>query len=256
MTLSRQEKEKRVLELYYDKGYTYRQIARELRMSPNQIREIIKRHEEKNDALANKKKVLSVTSRAYMLFSSGRTNVEVAIKLDLPQQQITQLRMEYWKMQDQDNLASLHIETKGKVGNLWKLYEELVIKRGMSYEKVASLVDNALNKLPYTETLLEQATWAADRQQKRFDSLENCIRALQEEEKRRKRMITLHPYSYYYLSDMQSPAANTIPYYSASSLPSSSLPKGSGVNYDECEKWIKKEKPREKDEIHEMYEGV
>jgi DNA-directed RNA polymerase specialized sigma subunit len=46
MTLSREEKEKRVQELYYDKGYTYREIAKELRMSPNQIREIIKRHEE------------------------------------------------------------------------------------------------------------------------------------------------------------------------------------------------------------------
>jgi predicted DNA-binding protein YlxM (UPF0122 family) len=63
MVLSRAEKEKRVLELYYDKGYTYREIARELRMSPNQIREIIKRHEEKNDALANKKKVLSTKSK-------------------------------------------------------------------------------------------------------------------------------------------------------------------------------------------------
>lgn len=254
MVLSREEKEKRVLELYYDKGYRYRDIAKELRMSPNQIRAIIKRHEEKNDAIANKKRKLSITSQVYKLFSDGRTNVEVALKLDLPQPQVTQFRLEYLKLQDQDNLVSLHIETKGKAGYLWKLYEELVIKRGMSYEKVASLVDNALNKLPYTETLLEQAKWAADRQQERFDSLENRIRALQEEEKRRNRMITLHPSSYYYLSDMQNHEANTIPYYRASSLPSSSLPKRSGVNYDECEKWIKKEKPREKDEIDEMYE--
>jgi transposase len=56
MTLSREEKEKLVLDLYYNKGYTYRDIARELRMSPNQIREIIKRHEEKNNAIANKKR--------------------------------------------------------------------------------------------------------------------------------------------------------------------------------------------------------
>jgi Mor family transcriptional regulator len=42
MVLSREEKEKRLLELYYDKGCRYRDIAKELRMSPNQIREIIK----------------------------------------------------------------------------------------------------------------------------------------------------------------------------------------------------------------------
>jgi DNA-directed RNA polymerase specialized sigma subunit len=58
MVLSREEKEKMVLDLYYTKDYTYKQLTRELRMSPNQLREIIKRHEEKknDDAIANKKK--------------------------------------------------------------------------------------------------------------------------------------------------------------------------------------------------------
>jgi transposase-like protein len=41
MVLSREEKEKMVLDLYYNKGYTYKQLTRELRMSPNQLREII-----------------------------------------------------------------------------------------------------------------------------------------------------------------------------------------------------------------------
>jgi transposase len=63
MVLSREEKEKMVLDLYYNRGYTYKQLTRELRMSPNQIREIIKRYEEKNDAIANKKKMLSLPLR-------------------------------------------------------------------------------------------------------------------------------------------------------------------------------------------------
>jgi hypothetical protein len=50
-------------------------------MSPNQITDIIKRHEEKDDAIANKKKHLSLSSKAYKMFSEGRTNVYVAIKL-------------------------------------------------------------------------------------------------------------------------------------------------------------------------------
>ena len=61
MALSREEKEKTVLDLYYNKSYTYKQLTRELRMSPNQLSEIIKRHEEKNEASANKKKVLSLS---------------------------------------------------------------------------------------------------------------------------------------------------------------------------------------------------
>jgi transposase-like protein len=54
MVLSREEKEKLVLDLYYNKGYTYRQLAKELKMSPNQIRDIIRRHEEKNNAIGRR----------------------------------------------------------------------------------------------------------------------------------------------------------------------------------------------------------
>jgi predicted DNA-binding protein YlxM (UPF0122 family) len=140
MVLSRDEKERMVLDLYYNKGYTYRQITTELRMSPNQIREIIKRHEEKNDAIANKKKMLSLSSQAYKLFSEGKNNVQVAIKLDLPQEQITQFRLGYWRLQNQDEFESLYMLTKGKVSVLWKIYEELMIMGGMSIEEVASVM--------------------------------------------------------------------------------------------------------------------
>jgi len=111
MVLSRQEKEKMVLDLYYNRGYTYKQLTRELRMSPNQLREIIKRHEDKNDAIANKKKMLSLSSQAYKLFLEGKTNVEVAIKLDLPQEQVTQFRLEYLRLQNQNKLESLYMVT-------------------------------------------------------------------------------------------------------------------------------------------------
>jgi hypothetical protein len=105
MVLSREEKEKMVLELYYAKGYTYKQLTRELRMSPNQIRE-------NDDAIVNKKKELSLSSKAYKLFYEGKNNVEVAIKLDLPQDQVTQFRLEYWRLQNQNKLESLYTVTK------------------------------------------------------------------------------------------------------------------------------------------------
>src|ERR687891_1039529 len=140
MVLSREEKEKMVLDLYHNKGYTYKQLTRELRMSPNQIREIIKRHEEKNDAIANKKKELSLSSQAYKLFYEGKNNVEVAIMLDLPQEQVTQFRLEYCRLQNQDELESLYMLTKDKVSVLWKIYNELVVIGRMSIEEVASVI--------------------------------------------------------------------------------------------------------------------
>ena len=135
---------------------------------------------------------------------------------------------------------------------LWKLHNELVLKRGMNYEKVANLVNIALNKLPYLEGLYEQAKRAADRQQERRDYLEKSVRSLEEEEKRRKKLVTLHPSFYHYANDREDHVTNKSPYYTASSN-LSSLPNRSSVNYDTYRN--KQEKLREKDEIHEVYKG-
>ncbi len=213
-------------------------------MSPNQLREIIKRHEEKNDAIANKKKMLSLSSQAYKLFYEGKNNVEVAIKLDLPQEQVTQFRLEYWRLQNQDEFESLYMLTKGKISVLWKiykelviiggmsieeaasvistgnmyqlsrLYKELVIKRGMSIEEVASVVDIHLNILPDMKRELDQTFRALAKKQVDLDMLE-------EEEKRRNKIVTLPPSSYHYV---ESPATNAFPYYHSASRQSPSLP--------------------------------
>jgi transposase len=270
MVLSREEKEKMVLDLYYNKGYTYRQITRELRMSPNQIREIIKRHEEKNDAIANKKKVLSLSSQAYKLFSEGKDNVQVAIKLDLPQEQITQFRLEYWRLQNQDELESLHMLTKGKLSVLRKIYNELVViggmsidevanmmsaglmyplgrlykelvrKRGMSSEEVAAVVDINLNILPEMKRKLGDMKRELDETCKALARKQVELDILKEEEKRRTNRIFTLPSSSYYVEN--SPT-NATPYFSAPRQPPS-LPFWSSGNHDPWSEYRDKEKTK------------
>ena len=91
-----------------------------------------------------------------------------------------------------DDFESLYVRTRGKVAPLCKLYEELVIKRGMSIEQVANSVEIALNRLPYMEGLFEIAKNEADRMQEKRDywlsdvnSLKNEIIELEEEKQRR-----------------------------------------------------------------------
>src|SRR5215216_2784998 len=255
MVLSREEKEKMVLDLYYNKGCTYKQLTRELRMSPNQIREIIKRHEDDDDAIANKKKELSLSSKAYKLFYEGRTNVQVAIKLDLPQDQVTQFRLEYWRLQGQDKLETLYIVTKGRASRLWKLYRELVIKRGMSFKAVTNAVDIDLNRLPDMEALLEQTTKAVARKQVDAEYLEKRMCYLEEEEKRRRgRMVTLPPSSYSYVENKENLAMNAFSYYPDPEPMPSSLPYWPSGNYDPWSEYRNKQK-NSWDEIREVYEG-
>ena len=119
------------------------------------------------------------------MYSEGKTNVKVAIKLDLPQNQVTQLRLEYWRLIGQDKLETLHAKVGTRIFSLLKLYKELVIERGMSFEEVAKVVDIALHELPDMESLLEQKTRAAAMKEVDIEHLENRIHTLKEEEKRR-----------------------------------------------------------------------
>lgn len=196
------------------------------------------------------KRELSLSSQAYKLFYEGKNNVEVAIKLDLPQVQVTQFRLEYGTLQNQDKLESLYIVTKGRVSRLWELYRKLVIDRGMSIESVANVVGICLNKLPHMERVLEQTERAVAQKQVDLDIINDRIHSLEEVEKRKRRMVTLSPSSYY----VNNSAPNSLPYYySASSQPPSLPPLGNPGMTNDYRDSLKYSKEKEK--IHGRFVG-
>jgi DNA-binding Lrp family transcriptional regulator len=73
--MSKEEKERRVVDLY-SQLKTYRQIAEEVRISPNDIHAILKKKEEEknNSIVTNNKKQpsSSFAAKAYDLFSKVR----------------------------------------------------------------------------------------------------------------------------------------------------------------------------------------
>ena len=146
----------------------------------------------------------------------------------------------------------MYIVTKGKVSRLWELYKELVIKRGMSIEAVAKVVDIGLNRLPDMESLLDETIKAVARKEVKVDYLEKRMCYLEEEEKRRRnRIVTLPPSSYY----VENSAPNALPYYSPPEQPPSLPYPPSGYpdltnDYRDALKYSK-----EKKEIRGMYEG-
>jgi transposase len=205
MVLTREEKEKLLLDLYYNKGYTYRQITTELKMSPNQIRDIIRRHEEKDNAIANRKRELSLSSKAYKLYSKGKNRAQVATMLDIPEPQATQFQFEYFRLTGQDELISLYARTKGKLSPLLKLLDESARNRGMSIEQIANVVEISLHKLPNMESLYDQAKREVERLVEKRDyllfNINSLKKELAEEEKRQRRMLALPSYNNYYDND-------------------------------------------------------
>ena len=102
--LNKFEKEKRVIELHLA-GKTIREIAKELHMSFTSISTIIKTYERKKELQTKREesnqstqtKKLSLSSRAFKLFSDGKKPTEVVIELDIPPEKVEKLWSQFLK---------------------------------------------------------------------------------------------------------------------------------------------------------------
>jgi hypothetical protein len=173
-TITRQERERRVLALY-NQGKTIREIAKEVRMSFRDIGAILnKTVEEKaggikqqDDAEEHREQeqqqYLSLSAQAYKLFSDRKTPLEVAIALNLRESEATRFYKEYWKLKQLHNLNTVYEETKGDIEPFLRLYKLSKVK-GIGIKHVVNLLTFANEDLPALE--------------KRFKRLRNDISAL------------------------------------------------------------------------------
>jgi len=97
MFLNKEQKERRVIDLYYNKGKTTREIVKELRVSPNYVSAVLKKHEEEENAAAVSKTKhkeqedkISKQVAAYEQFSEGKNLIQMAIDLKLSEEEVTQ----------------------------------------------------------------------------------------------------------------------------------------------------------------------
>src|SRR5919107_843723 len=158
--LTREERERLVIELYYNQGKTYREISKEVRMSPRDIGVILnkvaeeKNREQQQDHNSGEKNQnqeqeqhLSLAAQAYKLFSDRKTPLEVAIALNLRESDATKFYKEYWKLKQLHNLNMVYEEIRGNIKPFLKLYK-LAKRKGMGIKQVVNLLEIANNDLP------------------------------------------------------------------------------------------------------------
>ena len=162
--LTRQERERLVLDLYYNQGKTYREISKEARISPRDIGIILNKIvEEKSEASKEEQRDnsdleknqtqaqhLSLSAQAYKLFSEGKTPLEVAIALNLRESETTKFYKEYWKLKQLHNLNMVYEEIKDDIAPFLKLYKSSKAK-GMGIKQVVDVLAIANNDLPSIE---------------------------------------------------------------------------------------------------------
>jgi hypothetical protein len=135
LTIS-EERKKCVIDLYYNQGKTTREIAKIERMSIRDISAILKKEESKRQ----KYKDQEISSKAYELFSQGKTPLQVVIALNIRQSEATKYYREYWKLKRHYKLHSVYVELGEEgIGDFLKLYK-LTKKEGTVEKQVVKLL--------------------------------------------------------------------------------------------------------------------
>jgi hypothetical protein len=164
MVLTRQEKEKLILNLY-NEGKTYKQIAEIARVSPRAIKPVIEKAEKErekelgintqeggNGSTGNQNQTqnkTSISSQAYRLFSEGKTPLDVAIELNL-ELEATKYYRQYWKLRQLHNLNLIYEDIKDDIISFVKHYKRMKAA-GIGVEQAIHLTKIANNDLPALE---------------------------------------------------------------------------------------------------------
>lgn len=123
MLLNEKEKEAQVIELL-NKGLPVRDVAKEAHVSFTYIKKIrAKLIGELNKDDKEKKKTLSVPSRAFKLFSVGKTIVQVAIGLDLPTDQALKIHSDYLVLRNMRRTSQMLMENRKDLDVYLKLFD-------------------------------------------------------------------------------------------------------------------------------------
>ena len=112
--MNREEREEYVIQLY-KKNNSIREIARLVHMSFRDIGVIInkaKLQAERERGYTTDEEPKSSESRAFKMFSEGKSPVEVAITLDEPGDRVRAMYREYWELTGRYELAEIYDRAK------------------------------------------------------------------------------------------------------------------------------------------------
>jgi hypothetical protein len=124
---SAKDKEKLVIDLV-KKGYKTREIVKLAHVSNTTVTKIraklsAEAKEEQEQQDDQRKKPLSVSSQAFNLFQEGKSVVEVAIKLDLPTDQISKIHSDYLTLRNMGKASVILMEHRNDLGAYLGLFD-------------------------------------------------------------------------------------------------------------------------------------
>lgn len=116
--LTRKQKELLVIDLYYNQNKNYREITKQVRMYPREIKKILEKASAENES----GHTLSKQAQAYKMFDEDKTPTQIAIALDLPEPEVTKFYKESLNLKQLGELNRIYLETEGNLAPFLNLY--------------------------------------------------------------------------------------------------------------------------------------
>jgi hypothetical protein len=165
--MNREEREEYVVQLYKENN-SIREIARLVHMSFRDIGVIInkaKLQAERERGYVTAEEPKSPESRAFKMFSEGKSPVEVAIALDEPGDRVRAMYREYWELSGRYELAKIYDEARYDVRGLLRLHK-IVKDLGLGEKEIIKVLELA----KYDE--LERLQWKVEYLRNEVNTLE------------------------------------------------------------------------------------
>ena len=137
LSLRRKEKEERVCNLLRQ-GKTVREIATVEHLSFSEIGRIKRKYFDIEEDSARQSK----RSQALKLIDNGKSDLDIAIDLDLSAKEMLEFRQEYLTLKGEDDLLRVYRAIRGDMPAFLTLYREMKIEDLSAEEAVWALTDN------------------------------------------------------------------------------------------------------------------
>jgi hypothetical protein len=145
MILTRQEKESLVIDLY-NQGKNTREIAQQVGMSFRDIGAILQKAAKEKE----KDHYISISSKAYAMFSEGKSQIQIAIALNLREAEVTKFYTEFCNLNNLRALGQVYNEIKGDIAYFLELYR-LTKAAGMNTQDIKRILEIAHRDLSSIE---------------------------------------------------------------------------------------------------------
>ncbi|MGB8085502.1 MAG: hypothetical protein WCF07_04360 [Nitrososphaeraceae archaeon] len=142
----------------HQENKTIRQIAEIVHMSFKDIGTIIRRidgQDYDNDInLSNRSKA----TKALLLFEHGKRPIDVAIELDIPYDEVTELQEEYWALTQLYNLPLVYQQLKYDFDSFFELFKLLKKNKMLSKQHISKILKYAGHDLSSLENKIRKLT--------------------------------------------------------------------------------------------------